>query len=169
MPGSGGGPYPGKWSGHGGGVVWIEAAQSVALDGILSAVGLTTAWTASGGGSGCGIFVCAPRFTGGAAAQMRADGGGGQVYNAGSNAAGGAGGGGRIAVALNVAPETRERLIAGESPWVQTIESLPGFDGTTSVAVGATGPNYTGAPEHAPGVGSVVFLKGGQGSVLLLR
>ena len=166
LPGSGGGAHAQGRAGNGGGVIWLEATQAMNLDGILSANGLTTVWTASGGGSGGGIFISTPRLTGGATAVLRAEGGGGQLYSATNG--GGAGGGGRIAVALNMTPEKRERLLTGEPVSMEIVESLTAFAGSTSVAVGTTGPNYTGAEEHAPGEGTVFFMKGSERGTLIL-
>ena len=88
----------------------------------------------------------------------------------GANYSGGAGGGGRIAVALNLTPERLERLLAGERVKIETVESLATFAGSTSVAVGTTGPNYVGAPEHAPKEGTVRFIKGGdRGTLFVIR
>ena len=53
---------------------------------------------------------------------------------------------------------------------MEIVESLATFEGSTSVAVGTTGPNYAGAPEHAPGEGTVRFITGGErGTVFIIR
>ncbi len=166
MPGSGGGAHAQGLAGHGGGVIWLEASQLFELNGTLTANGITTDATASGGGSGGGIFVWTPRFTG-ATGVLRANGGGGDLYS-GLNG-GGAGGGGRIAVSVGMTAEARDRLLAGKPPRGQVLDRLPTFSGTMSVSVGTTGPNYSGAQAQAPAVGTAFFLKGGQGGLLLLR
>jgi predicted enzyme related to lactoylglutathione lyase len=96
MPGSGGGGW-GEPGGRGGGLVWIEAAGTVTVNGEIRARGsLTARVNAAGGGSGGGIYIVCRNFTGDSNGFMRANGGNANYTQSYS---GGSGGGGRIAVA----------------------------------------------------------------------
>lgn len=92
-PGSGGRGYT-SYSGSGGGLVRIEASNTVRIDGIVYAQGGSGvgggSW--SGSGSGGGIYIRCKIFTGNPGGLLNASGGSSGTYNANS------GGGGRIAV-----------------------------------------------------------------------
>jgi hypothetical protein len=91
-PGSGGGRGdPRGGSGDGGGSIWIEADDTVAVDGVISATGGTAGTGHSGAGSGGSIYLKAGAL--GGSGTLRAKGGGGN-YTAGG------GGGGRIHVEM---------------------------------------------------------------------
>jgi hypothetical protein len=82
-------------TGRGGGLIRIEADQSVTLDGQFTANGNSGAATGGdGGGSGGGIYVTAKRFEG-TTGSLTANGGNGSTD---ATRPGGGGGGGRIAV-----------------------------------------------------------------------
>ncbi len=132
-PGSGGSDGWGTYGAAGGGLIWIEADWDVAINGTLTANGVT----ASGGaGSGGGIFItCGGMFGGGADGILRA--------NAGNGAAGG--GGGRIAVWYAV-PTGRmhQRVFTGESAILRRVDAASnptgvGFAGAVSAAKGTGG------------------------------
>lgn len=92
-PGSGGGSSSSALSGSGGGLVRIVVADTVTVDGSITAVGQTLN-NKSGAGSGGAIFITCRIFDGSGA--LNVDGGGNNAVNANY---GGSGGGGRIAVA----------------------------------------------------------------------
>jgi hypothetical protein len=83
--GSGGGGFSGR---NGGGVVWVEAAERIRVDGVIQAQGTTAA--NGGGGAGGGIALSARWFEG--AGFLRADGGNNLLASRPG------GGGGRIMV-----------------------------------------------------------------------
>jgi hypothetical protein len=101
LPGSGGGmhvPGGGFGGGRGGGLIWIEVAKTLSLDGALTANGGRPGYYQSGGGAGGGIYVICRRLVGSTTAVVRANG-----YSATINQyAGGGGGGGRIAILRSI-------------------------------------------------------------------
>jgi hypothetical protein len=110
QPGSGGGAgvQTTRRAGAGGGVIRIEAAAGVTVNGILSANGANAPTDLNnkfgGGGSGGAIFIQCRLFAG-TNGTVRAAGGA-----AGASASGGAGGGGRIAVSYDpVAQATADK------------------------------------------------------------
>jgi len=160
-PGSGGGCYSTGYGGHGGGVIWLEALNSVTLNGTLNANGGTAGYY-SGGGSGGGIFVWTPRFSGSASGRLSANG-----SNGGNN--GGPGGGGRIAVVPGRPAADRDKLLAGQPVPLLYVTNYYAYAGTMTAGFG-TGIDYTGAESHAPTAGTAYFLKSGvQGTVILIR
>ena len=91
MPGSSGGTWDGtRQGGIGGGVIRVQAAGAVVVDGTISADGGDNTGNTGGGGSGGSIYI-ACRTIDGADGHVRADGGG-------TGGLAGGGGGGRIAV-----------------------------------------------------------------------
>jgi hypothetical protein len=94
-PGSGGGNTAALSGGPGGGLIWIEAAGWIRVDGILTANGGTSASGAlSGGGSGGGIHLTCQSFAS-AGGTISANGATPSDDNTGS------GGGGRISIEYN--------------------------------------------------------------------
>jgi hypothetical protein len=94
MPGSGGGTWNngnGNYGGAGGGVVWLEVARRLVVDGTISANGEGRGNYAAGG-SGGSIYIRCTHFSG--TGHLQADGGDAHLTKDGS----GSGGGGRIAV-----------------------------------------------------------------------
>jgi hypothetical protein len=94
MPGSGGGTWHngnGNYGGAGGGVIWLEVARRLVLDGTISANGENRANYAAGG-SGGSIYIRCTHFSG--TGRLQAAGGYARLAGDGS----GSGGGGRIAV-----------------------------------------------------------------------
>lgn len=91
-PGGSGGP-PSGLGGNGGGFLRLIVNGTLQLDGIISAQGVTSGNTNSGGGSGGSITVNAGTISG--AGTISVNGG------AGNGTGGGGGGGGRIAVNYN--------------------------------------------------------------------
>ncbi|TNF24168.1 MAG: hypothetical protein EP329_25530 [Deltaproteobacteria bacterium] len=117
LPGSGGGYSS---SGHGGGVVFVEATGSITVDGTISANG---GYSSSGGGGGGGsVHLSAPSLAG--AGVVQAIGG-----NSGSY---GGGGGGRIVIDGYTAGTGLAGIFAG-TPWV-----------SISAGGGGSGANYRG-------------------------
>ncbi|MBI2441109.1 MAG: hypothetical protein HYV35_07040 [Lentisphaerae bacterium] len=90
--GSGGGNFSTSAGGTGGGLAWIQADSTVAVDGRISANGTSVGAANNGSGSGGGIYIRTRSFTGTTNGLLRAVGGASTV------ATGGGGGGGRIAV-----------------------------------------------------------------------
>jgi hypothetical protein len=91
----------GAGGGYGGGLIYIEAADTVLVDGSLLANGVAPAvWSYSGSGSGGGIYINCKEIRGASTGLLRANGG---VNTGGQNGGGGGGGGGRIAVWYKVA------------------------------------------------------------------
>ncbi len=115
-PGSGGGSaYGTMMAGAGGGLVRIESAGAVTVNGSISANGGAVRPgmdTGSGGGSGGGVHIRCGVFAGTNGAIAAGGGAGGDVY-------GGGGGGGRIAIvatnaeAQDACPKPGVRLLAG--------------------------------------------------------
>lgn len=106
-PGSGGGNGTGDGilGGHGGGVVRIEAADNVTVNGMASANGNdggTISGHYSGAGAGGSIYISCGSF-GGAGGQLSA--------NGGARVSGAGGGGGRIAVWSGVPINVRNRYL----------------------------------------------------------
>ncbi len=90
FPGSGGGNDGVSYSsGAGGGLVWIEAADRIRVDGLLTANGGDPGGNA-GGGSGGGIYLACRAFA--------SDGGTIRANGANSDNVSGSGGGGRVAI-----------------------------------------------------------------------
>jgi len=113
MPGSAGGSESssGNKGGNGGGLIWIESAGEIRVDGSLTANGGPSGgWGGDGGGSGGGLFLTASTFSGNGTMTANGSNGGGS--------SGGGGGGGRIALLY---------------------ESMDGFAGTLSVNGGSGG------------------------------
>ncbi len=150
----------------GGGVVRVEAAGEVRVDGVVTANGSSPLPLniRSGGGSGGAIFIACKRFFGGNTGQLLAKGGGPGL----SNENGGGGGGGRIAVWVDIPADASGSLRAGGLPsGVIATEAWPYFAGSHSVTNGL-GTTFYGLPLAAPG--TVRFLDGRpRGTTLLLR
>ncbi len=94
-PGSGGGGdggNPWRGGGNGGGLIWVQSDHIIRLDGTMTANGqIGQGDSATGGGSGGGIYLRCRRFEG--SGILRANGGSGHGGTTGTS-----GGGGRIAV-----------------------------------------------------------------------
>ncbi|NQT92214.1 MAG: hypothetical protein HQ559_05595 [Lentisphaerae bacterium] len=148
MPGSGGAGTGGQGlGGYGGGLIWIQAVDTITLDGTIEASGRQTMGY-GGGGSGGGIFMDCWRFSGGGSSLLIARGGN-------SDLNGGGGGGGRIAVWWGLAEGSRQELLADPDnpnavPRVTTTNTHGAYLGEISVTNG-TGANYGE-------LGTVVFL-----------
>jgi len=124
-------------AGYGGGVIRIEAADSLVLDGTLSANGGDGGYNYSSGGAGGSINLLCVRFRGGPDSVIRANGG------KSSPPTGGGGGGGRIRIARHA---TRSS-----------------FQGTLLTAAGGTGSYENGADgslvwEDRPLLGGTVIV-----------
>lgn len=119
LPGSAGGAWLAS-SGHvgcsGGGLIRIEAAGTLALNGTISADGAASGpkGTTWGAGSGGGIHVICRTWTG-SGGVMRARGGSGTYVN---------GGGGRIAVWRSI--DTATGMVADVSPGATALGDAPG-------------------------------------------
>ena len=94
-------------AGYGGGVIRIEAADSLILDGTLSANGGDGGYNYSSGGAGGSINLLCVRFRGGPDSVIRANGG------KSSPPVGGGGGGGRIRIARHAARSSFQGTLAG--------------------------------------------------------
>jgi len=95
MPGSGGGTWNngnGNYGGAGGGVIWLEVARRLVVDGTISANGGGNSGNYAGGGSGGSLYIRCTHLEG--QGTLQADGGDAHLTKDGS----GSGGGGRIAV-----------------------------------------------------------------------
>lgn len=97
-PGSGGGWWNGPTS-HGGGAVRITAAETVTVNGVISANATDNADNKWGGGAGGSVWIAARQITG--AGIVSANGG----YGGSPSASGGNGGGGRVAVSFDPAAQ----------------------------------------------------------------
>ncbi len=163
-PGSGGGVRT-NWSdsgagtnltdgtGFGGGLIRVEATNSVMLEGQLVAQGGRGrgASTYGAGGAGGAIWIWCRTFTGSVDAVLDASGGSSGLANAGG------GGGGRIAVWYGgkMPDETPLALQAGTIPRRVTVDSQSeAFAGTISVTNGLNSASTNNAT-----VGTVVFIK----------
>ena len=137
-PGSGAGCYSeaGGVGGNGGGLIWIQASNSVVMNGTLTANGKNSNYQAAGSGSGGGILIDCASFSGGSLAVLRAKGGDSPGI---SSAWGGGGGGGRIAVWIALPLAVRTNLLAGAWPVAGAYSYaniVPGYGGTSSVTNG---------------------------------
>ena len=125
QPGSGGpsttwGSYAS--GGYGGGLIHVEAAETVIVDGSLLANGGNPSHSYGGAGSGGGIYIGCKRFKGAASGTLQAKGG---DAPRGQFAPGGSGGGGRIAVIYNIGeqalvspqPQVAFNAGGGENLW----------------------------------------------------
>jgi hypothetical protein len=142
-PGSGGGTTA-NLGGHGGGVVRIESAGSVTIDGAVTANGsngLSSGSTYCGGGSGGSIFMTCASF--GGAGTLEAKGGDA------STSGGGGGGGGRISIVIGFSASQQADLVAGVSiPGLFSYLDEPAFPTPVSVA---NGNGYVSANPAQPG------------------
>lgn len=145
--------------GNGGGVIWIQAAGDVTMDGTLRADG--ESYNAyNGGGSGGGILVQAgSNVTGASWALLSARGGDAVNYNSGG------GGGGRIAIWRRMPAGLRDQLYQGTAAKkrIETQGSWTEFAGNTWVT-GGTG-SVLGTK------GTALFLTGipVKGTVIIVR
>ncbi len=158
LPGSGGGGNSTTYGGAGGGLVAIQAAGMVTIDGTLTANGTTGGQ--GGGGAGGGININCASFGGSSTGALLSAAG----INGGSDV--GAGGGGRIAVWVDVPQNIRTRYIAStgaDGRAVARLTNWPAFSGTFSVA---NGTGYRNPPTNGCALPGTVFffkyLKGGQ-------
>ncbi len=140
QPGSGGGCGASD-GGAGGGLIWLEIANTVTVDGTITANGGTASTGGGGGGSGGGVIIRCQSLAMGASGLIRANGG------SAGNANGGRGGGGRISV-LYVDQAYFGRLRTGDVIIAEEEASLPPPEVASkmSVAIGTTGANTGTAP-----------------------
>jgi hypothetical protein len=158
--GSGGGlsGNSSRWllpAGGGGGVIWIQSAGGVRMDGTLKADCVRVA-NYNGGGSGGGILVQAVgAFNGAPGALISARGGDGATYNTGGGA------GGRVAVWQRMPEAVRDHIMAGNVSIKRyfTATSSPSYTGVVRVD-GGTGT-------VAGGLGTVLFLSGKHSGALI--
>ncbi len=150
-PGSGGGSYvrtsTAYRGGPGGGVVRIEA-ESVQMDGTISANG-QTARRYSGGGAGGSIFIACNEFGGGPAGSLVARGGDG-------GDTGGGGAGGRVAIWYRMLPGLRARALAGDWSGVRETNDCPALQGGASAPAG--NGYYAPPAARAAEAGTVAYL-----------
>ncbi len=154
-PGSAGaGHANAPWFSFGGGLIRIETAGGVTLDGTMTANGQEGYYAPSdmrsGCGSGGGIFVRSGRF--GGSGVLRANGGTGAGY---ASSSGGGGGGGRIAVWVGI-PSVRYGDVASNE-WPQGIRITNRYALFTGVVAVTNGIGYTNRPPDGADPGSVVF------------
>ncbi len=150
IPGSGGALFSAVHThyGHGGGLVRIEAAGSVVLDGLMSANG-TPASGSVAGGAGGGINILCGTFAGGAGS-LTANGLGGGTW-------GGGGGGGRITV-WQAKADQREAALAGNWSKVTEPDLNALLTGGVTVLAGEKGSSYTVAdPDQLGQPGTIRF------------
>jgi hypothetical protein len=139
-PGSGSGYRPANIQGaSGGGSIWIEAAGTVAVSGVIRAnAGATPGSSHVGGGSGGAIFLSAGVLSG--AGRVDARGGVGDYY-------GGGGGGGRIHVNMGLGFELAHSVVAGMSGG--QITGWPeGYNGTYVVTTENPDLTVRGSPAN---------------------
>lgn len=161
VPGSGTRPSYVYGVGRGGGVVWIEAEETMSLDGTIQAdaASLADFHSYPGSGAGGGVFIAARRFTGGETGSIRADGG-----NSGP-AIGGGGGGGRVAVWMDTPIEMIEAFapsgILQRGILMDDGDPPPPFEGSVSVAGGTGWADNQGSlnEEDYAQPGSIHFLR----------
>jgi hypothetical protein len=161
--GSGGGSDGnGGYGGRGGGLVRIEAEQTVTLAGTINASGRrggNSSGLTCSSGSGGGIFILCNEFEGLASAQLTANGGSREDTGKG-------GGGGRIAVVIGLNPQQRTELIGGSMPAkVQTLLSYQKFAGQTTVVGGTS----SGVPSGGDGTVVWLWMKPASGTFLMFR
>lgn len=131
--GAGDGTYDG---GHGGGVIWINAANSVTLNGTMRSDGTISHTSSGGGGAGGSIFVLCSSFTGGANGSLRACGAAPVIHSSNKYLAGG-GGGGRVAVAIGLSDANKQDLVQGNT--IDRLYAYPdhdAFNGSAAVTGG---------------------------------
>lgn len=151
-------------TGKGGGVIWLEVAGTLTLDGALNASGGSAIDAHGAGGAGGSILVIARRFASGGGSSLLANGGNGGANGSGSGAGGGGGGGGRIALWVGYRPASVYKYVSlghGAIP-----EEYTQFMGTISVNSGWG--YYNGSPNGAE-PGTALLLLGGDGPVLMFR
>lgn len=152
MPGSAGGYGNGLSGGLAGGLVRIDA-DTVVVDGTITANGQRGGYM--GSGSGGGIFIRTRTFSGGSNAVMRANGG-----NYGS-ISGGTGGGGRIAVwQWTIDDGVSEKIFSGYAEDLgDRITVTTGLDSYAGIAEALKGENdpFAGTEDGAED-GTVFFL-----------
>ena len=159
--------YMGGNKGFGGGVIRLEVANLLSLNGTIDASGGTHLGGSQHGGGGAGgsIFIIAGRFDSAAGSVLNAKGGTAGVINNSQNGGGGGGGGGRIAVWVGYSPDSVTRYVTtgfGSRP-----EIFDKFLGSTSVTNGLG--YYNGAPDGAePGTIQLLWSPG-QGTVFTIR
>jgi hypothetical protein len=147
-------------AGAGGGVIWIQSAGDVIMDGALKADGQSIV-TYNGPGAGGGILVqAAGDFSGAPGALISAQGGDGMTYNTGG------GGGGRVAIWRRVPPSLRDQIACGGPVQDQyaVTNAIPEFKGDVW-ARGGTGTVFGTS-------GTVLFLTGvplARGIVVTIR
>lgn len=155
-PGSGGGERTtagiDEAAGFGGGLVYVNAAGNVTVEGQILANGTAgrAAYEYVGAGSGGGILIACHRLTGSANAVLSAAGG-----SSGYSGTGG-GGGGRIAVwhGPSMSPDVRASLLAGNvSRMLIDTNAVSSYRGAISVA-GGPGTSET----KNGGRGTVAFI-----------
>jgi hypothetical protein len=137
LPGSGGGirtdANRSESSGFGGGVIRVDASDTVTLNGNLIAqggIGYSPQW--GSGGAGGGILIACSNFEGTANAVLDAKGG-----NSGRLDEVGGGGGGRIAVCHGkIVPERRAQLLAGSAEGAVLSSTLNAYQGSINVSTG---------------------------------
>jgi hypothetical protein len=154
-PGSAAGRYADSsayLNANGGGLIRIEAAGNVNVDGTLTANGMLDSANPSNfgrGGSGGGIFILGDTFSGAGTGRIRANGGAGGT-------AGGGGGGGRISIGIGLSSLQRQQLLAGDAiegltPYYQHVP----FGGQLSVTNGA---GYSTNDLYRAHVGTAQFM-----------
>lgn len=140
QPGSGAGIAQTRAGSSGGGLVRIEAAGDVTLDGTLTANGQTVGGYWLAGGSGGGIYIRCDHLIGAASGLLSANGGDGDEDAAQEDRGGGGGGGGRIMVYHR--------------------KAIPGWLGSTSVLGGLPGLDKSAPYNMTAGEdGTVVFFQ----------
>ena len=150
--------------GHGGGALGVFA-ESVWVEGTISANGATSGGWNSAGGAGGSILVVAKTFESSETALLVAKGGGA------TGDMGGGGGGGRIAVWTDVTYPDYWQDFLKESPRIKHVDLAQEqvFAGTANVDPGQN--KASGAIVVYPTVGTVRFLayRGHRGLKILVR
>ena len=177
MPGSGGGATSMAFgNGAGGGVIYVEAADHIQVDGTVNADGGRT-WSLVGpasGGSGGTIFLSSKTFSGAATGVLTARGGDIGKEPSDNTRVSGAGGGGRIAVWTGEAYPGK--MTSRRVQTYETAASCPGCDflGTVTAGGGVNDvsslPEMTGATLNgSDGTVGFAYVEPPKGLLLLFR
>lgn len=159
--GSGGGSDFAGFGGRGGGLIRIEAQQTVQIDGTLAANSPMPTLSSGSGGSGGGIFVLCSEFLGESTGVLTVDGG-----SRGSTGSTAAGGGGRIAIAINLSDAQRTNLLAGTLPEkVQIQSTYDRFNGQVT----ALGGTYNNSPSGSNGTIIWIWRERPTGTIFTIR
>ncbi len=158
--GSGGGNGWFGVGGRGGGVVHVDAAETIMNNGVLSANGANSSFGYSGGGAGGSVYVICSELRG-TNGVIRAKGGNG--YAQSGNNAGGGGGGGRVSLWIGLTSAQRARAQAGDYARMTITNAYTVFPGeisaTNGSGYGTAGAGTIFVLQAYPARGIVMFIR----------